>query len=151
MSDSTLSRHRAVAHRIGARSACHAAKGGISAGIDGEKQADAAQVLVELLVGDTGFHRHVEVTGIDLHNPVHRRELEADPAPQRRNVTLEGRPGSERDDWHLVARADFDDFAHLASRVHEDDGVRRHTGMVRRILPVPPRIAATVDRRLPSR
>jgi hypothetical protein len=94
-------------------------------------------VLVKLLVGDAGLHRRVEVAGIDLHNPVHRREVEADPAPQRRNVTLEGRPGSERNDWYLVARADLDGFAHLAGGVHEGDGVRRHAGMVRRILAVP--------------
>ena len=66
--------HRAVAHGIGARSprGGHPAQGslGSSARVDREKQAAIAQVLIELLEGDAGFDRGVEIIRTDLQDPV---------------------------------------------------------------------------------
>src|SRR6516225_8636104 len=63
--------------------------------------------------------------------------MNADPAVQGRDVTLQRGAAPTSDYGHLMARADLDDFAYIRSRVRESDRVRRHAGMVRGVLAVP--------------
>ena len=55
-------------------------------------------------------------------------------APQRQDIAFHAGASAKRDQRHLVARADCDDFAHLLSRLRKGDGVRRYVGMIGRIL-----------------
>ena len=82
--------HHAIADRIGARGArrSHAAEGSVRPRINRKEKALIAQMLVELLMGDTSIHRNVEIIGVDLQNPVHLRNVDAHPAAECSDVAL---------------------------------------------------------------
>ena len=117
--------HRAVADGRRARRAGgdHPAEGGVGAGIDGEEHALRAQHLVELLAGDAGLDRDVEVVDRQAQDAVHLAHVDADPALQRRDVPLERRSRAEGDDRRAMAGADADDRRGLLGARRVDDGV----------------------------
>jgi len=99
--------HRAVAHGIGARCARrrHPADRRIGAGIDREEQSGTLEIGIQLLARHARLDAAVEVVGVHLDDPVHRRKVEAHAAIQRRDVALERRADAEGDHrtraaWH---------------------------------------------------
>ena len=46
-------------------------------------------MLVELLVGNARFHSRIEIAGADLQDPVHPRDIDAHPAPQRHDIAFQ--------------------------------------------------------------
>jgi hypothetical protein len=85
-------------------------------------------------MGNARFHSRIEIAGADLEDPVHPRDIDTHPAPQRQDIAFHAGTSAKRDQRHLVARADGDDFAHLLSRLGKGDGVRRYVRMIGRIL-----------------
>ena len=123
--------HGAVAHGGGAGGARrgHAADGGLlGAGIDGEEQADVAQIVVELLARDAGLDHAVEVALVDGEHAVHAREVERQPAVRRVDVAFERGAGAERDDGHAMGAGHPHDLAHLVLVLDPDHGVGRLVG-----------------------
>src|SRR2546430_8285833 len=86
-----ISTHRAVPYSVGSRSTCrrHTAERCVSSRIDREEKAGVAQMLVELLAGDSGLNGSIEIFGVDTQDPVHLRQVEANAASKRSDVTLE--------------------------------------------------------------
>ena len=123
--------HGAVAHRRGARGARggHAADGGLlRAGVDGEEQAQVAQVVVELLPRYAGLHHAVEIALVDGKHPVHAREVERDAAQGRVDVAFQRRACAEGYDRHAMGARHVDNGAHVLARLRPDHGVRRLVG-----------------------
>ena len=122
--------HGAVAHRIGtgATRCRHTPERGVRAGIEGEEQALIAQVLVELLAGDTRLDQAVEVGRIHREHLVHVAKVDGHAAKRRVHVPLQRGAGSESDHRNAVRRADAHDVLHVARRLRIDDCIRRLIG-----------------------
>ena len=113
--------HRSVAHGIGARSAGrrHAADRGVRARIDRKEKAGALELGVELLARNARLHAAIEILGVDFEHAIHLRQVDADAAVQRRNVTLERRADAERDDRDARRMTQAHDRRHLLVRTRE--------------------------------
>ena len=125
--------HRAVADGVGARRARgrHAAQGGVGAGIDREEQPGVAQMRVELLAGDPGLDRGVEILGMHRHDLAHLRQVERDATGDRGDMAFERGAGAERHHRHAMLGAELDDTGDLLRRAHEGHRLRRLHRMVR--------------------
>jgi hypothetical protein len=88
-------------------------------------------MLVELLVGNARLDGGIEIAGTDLENPVHLRDIDTNPAPQRHDITFHAGASAKRNNRYLVSRTELDDLAHLLTRLREGDGWRRGTGRIR--------------------
>ena len=88
------------------------------------------KTFVELLMCNARFHRRIEISGVDLQDLVHPRKIDTHPASQCQDIAFQTSTSTKRDQWHFVARADLDDFAHLLSRLREGDGIRRNIELV---------------------
>jgi hypothetical protein len=93
-------------------------------------------MLVELLVGNARFYCCIKIADADLQDPVHLREIDTHPAPERHDIAFQAGASAKRDNRYLVPRTELDDLAHLLDRLREGDSVRRHTGVIGRILAV---------------
>ena len=123
--------HRAVADRVGTGGARrgHAADRRVGAGIDREEQSGALQIGVQLLARHARLDAAVEVVGVHLDDPVHRREVEAHAPVECGDVALERRADAEGDDRHACRVAQPHDRGHLFGRLRIDDDVgRRRVG-----------------------
>ena len=130
--------HRPVSHRVGARGTRrrHPAERRIGAGIDREKQAGVAQMLVELLARDARLDGGVEIFGVDAQDIVHLRQVDAYAARQRRDVPLQRGPRAEGDHRRLMLGAKRDDRRDFLGGLREGDRIRRMRGVVGFVLPV---------------
>ncbi len=119
--------HGAVAHRIGAGGAGggHTAERGVGAGIDGEEQAVAPEVIVELLAGHARLDHAIEITGMNGEDVVHAAEVDRDATVGCVDVTLERGAGAEGNDRHRMIAADFDDRHDILDGERKDHGVGR--------------------------
>jgi hypothetical protein len=52
----------------------------LAAWINGKEEAGIAQMLVQLLLGDAGFERHIQVFGVDGDDPGRTAEVDAEAA-----------------------------------------------------------------------
>ena len=86
-------------------------------------------MLVELLEGDAGFHRGVEIGIVDLDHPVHAHHVDGDAARHRHHLTLQRAADAEGNHRHPVARADAHDLRHLGDGTGEGDRIRRAGAM----------------------
>ena len=102
----------------------HAAERRVGAGIDGEEEPVLARRALERRPRHARLHRRAEILGGDLDDPVHPREIEADPAPGRDHVALEARAGSERRHGHAPLARDRQDARDVLRRGRVDDQVR---------------------------
>ena len=91
---------------------------------------------IELVAGDARLDQAVEVLGVDLEHLAHLREIERDPAAERRDVALERGARPVGDHRQAMAGADLDDGTHFFGRMREGDRVGRGAGMVGLILAV---------------
>ncbi len=150
--------HGAVAHGVGAGGAGgrHAAQAGVGPRVDGEEQAGFPQGFVELLAGHAGLDRGREVLGVHGHDPVHPRQVQADPALDRQQVALQGRAraiGNQGDAVVVAVARHPGDLVHVPG---EDHRVGRH-GRIRGLVAAmvlahrPRRGAALAETRLERR
>ena len=125
--------HRSVPHGGRARRARgrHAADRAVGAGIDREREAGIAQRFVELQARDAGFHRRVEILDAHPQHFVHLAQVDRDAAVNRVDVPFEGGAGAERNDRHLMRRADLQDLGDLVCGVREADDVGRGVDVIR--------------------
>ena len=130
--------HRPVSHRVGPRGTRrrHPAQRCIGTGIDREKQAGVAQMLIELLAGDTRLDGGVEIFGVDPQDVVHLRQVDAYAARQRRDVPLQRGPRAEGDHRRLMLGTKRNDRGDFLGGAREGDGIRRMRGVVGFVLPV---------------
>src|SRR5437667_209022 len=87
-------------------------------------------MLIELFAGNPGLNGSVEILGVDAQNPVHLRQVEANAAGKRGDVTLEGGPGAERDYWCGAFGAKSNDSGDLFGAARKGDRVRSMRGMI---------------------
>jgi hypothetical protein len=67
----------------------HAAERGVGAGIDREKHALVAQMLVQRLAGDAGLDHAIQIFGVDFQHVVHVAEVDANTAGRRIDLPLQ--------------------------------------------------------------
>ncbi len=91
---------------------------------------------VELLAGDAGLHRAVQVFGVDLQNLVHLHHVDRHAALDGDDMAFERGAGAERHDRHLVISADLDHLGDLFGRADEGDAVGVAVGVVGFVLAV---------------
>ncbi len=87
-------------------------------------------MFVQLLAGDAGLDGDVEVLDADAKHGVHPRHVDAYAAIARRHVALQRGAGAERNDRHILGRAEPDDGLHFFRRFREHDDVGRLAWMV---------------------
>ena len=126
--------HRAVTHGVGAGRArrCHAADRRIGAGIDRKKQTLVAQIFIELLARYARLNDAIEIFGMYREHAVHVLHVDANAAARRIDLAFERGAGAERNDRHIMLRADAHDLLHVFGRLREYHGVRRLVGVPRR-------------------
>ena len=114
--------HGAVAHGVRAAGACgsHAAYGGISTGVNGEKQALILDGIVQGFAQNARLHRHGHVFGIHANDLVHARDIQAHTALHGQQMAFQRCARAIRDDWHLVLGGQLDAVRHIlcAVRIH---------------------------------
>ena len=66
-------------------------------GSTGKEQSGVAQVGVERFARDAGLHDAIGVVGVDGQHLVHARQVDADAAVRRADVTFERRARAVRD------------------------------------------------------
>ncbi len=91
--------HRPVphGHRPGRAGRDHPADRRVGARIDREEDALGTQAGVERATRDAGADGHVEIVERRPPDRVHLAHVDADPAGERRHVSLERGAGAERD------------------------------------------------------
>ena len=119
--------HGAGAHGIGAGGAGrrHAAKARVCTWVDGEKQAEVAQMVVERLPRDTRLDHAVEILRMHGEDAVHAGKVERDAAKGRVDLTFERGASAERDHRHARLGAQPHHLDHLRRRLSEDHCVGR--------------------------
>jgi hypothetical protein len=87
-------------------------------------------VLVQLLAAHAWLDDAVEILGMDLDDPVHQRQVQADPAAHGGEITLQRGAGAEGNNRDPVRAAQVHEIDHLLGRAGEDNRVGQHLGVV---------------------
>src|SRR4029077_5286730 len=122
--------HRAVTYGVGPRSTCrrHTAERCVSSRVNREEKPGVAQMLVELLAGNSGLNGSIEIFGVNAQDPVHLRQVETNAAGKCSDVTLERGPGAERYDRCAAFGAEIDNRGDLVGAASKGDRVRSMRG-----------------------
>ena len=119
--------HGAVAHGIGAGGAGrrHTAEARVGAWVDGEEQAEVAQMIVERFARDAGLDHAVEILRMHGEDAVHARKVERDAAEGRVDVAFERCASAEGDHRHARLGAKLHHLDHLLCGLGKDHRVGR--------------------------
>ena len=127
--------HRAVAHGIGSRGTGrrHPADRGVGARINGEHQPGGAQFGIQLFARHAGLDRRQKIALVDLEDPVHAAEINADTAIHRNDMAFQRGAYPVRDNGTAGTGTDAGDGGHLLGTFRKGHGIgkrRRGIGLV---------------------
>ena len=80
---------------------------------------------IQFLAPHAGLNDAVEILGVDREDRVHPREVDADPAENRKRVALDRRTRAERYDRHAGSHAQPHAVGDFLGRRGKDDRVRQ--------------------------
>src|SRR6266853_6663251 len=93
-------------------------------------------MLVELLAGNPGLNRSIEILGVDPQDSVHLREVETNAAGKGSDVPLERGPRTEGDDRCAEFGAETNNCRDLFGIASKGDRVRSMRRMIGLVLAV---------------
>src|ERR1700737_5434063 len=93
-------------------------------------------MLIELLAGNPGLDRSIEIFGVDAQDSFHLRQVETNAAGKGGDVPLERGPCTEGDDRCAVFGAETDNCRDLLGTASEGDRVRSMRRMIGLVLAV---------------
>src|ERR1700737_2309019 len=91
-------------------------------------------MLVELLAGNPGLNRSIEIFGADAQDPVHLRQVETNAASKGGDLPFERGPCTEGDDRCAVFGAEADNCGDLFGTAGKGDRVRSMRRMIGLVL-----------------
>ena len=120
--------HRAIADGVGTRGTGrrHATDRRVGARINGEHQTGRPQRLVQLVAGHAGLDDGEKIALIDLEDPVHAAQIDADTAVKRHDMTLQRGSDAERHHRTSGCRACFHDGRDLIDVGRKGNGVGQY-------------------------